>query len=559
VQLPLARTLLLTALVALGGAGLLLRDVLRAMGALDVPPLLSCTAAGPLGLSYLAWLVVPPLVAFALLLLGAIERSAAPSRAAAGLVLLALASSLGGVAVVVAPECGRLGPLSPLLPLILLLLGGARPTRLRQLGPLDLVVIVLLFVVATTMVQQASKVLTTSLARLEASRTVGEEGRQEHWQLSQPLGIVPSAEGVVELPPAGVPPKIERDDPVDGAMDAAVTIFYRGDALDPESARLWGPMHDLVEARRADVRLVWKHRPADASCGTGRPPYVESCLVAVAGACAHAAGRFFSYQDLLLTNPERLEPTDLVAYANEIGLDSKAFERCLEDPIAAIAVRRDLVEGAADEAVLWVGDRGFPRGATVEALVAAVGQALLGAGVPPLEAPVGRSVVAKDLRSDEPASVSLQGFAMDRWPHVVDGGLGLGRIPVWATSTEAHEACAAAGQRLCTTGEWLTACEGREVVDTDFDGDLLDERYLGRRRPPGTFAPASSCPPPTADEVVGATPGCRTVEGVEDLVGRPQWVDAGPGVQLALGGGAECRASDRSTERALVRCCASLR
>jgi protein-disulfide isomerase len=70
----------------------------------------------------------------------------------------------------------------------------------------------------------------------------------------------------------------------------------------------------------ADVRFVWRHLPL-----TDVHPDAE--LAAQAAEAAGAQGRFWEMHDLLLAHQDHLRKTDLLAYAEELGLDVPRFQK----------------------------------------------------------------------------------------------------------------------------------------------------------------------------------------------------------------------------------------
>ena len=100
-----------------------------------------------------------------------------------------------------------------------------------------------------------------------------------------------------------------------------------------------------------------------------------------------------------------------------------------------------------------------------------------------------------------------------------------------ASRDEAAATCAAAGFRLCTTAEWLAACEGDEGRNYPYGPDYVDDRCnggdvrLGQSRPSGEFEQ------------------CVSPEGIADLSGNVwEWVSDGeahgPAPGLHVRGGA---------------------
>jgi len=70
----------------------------------------------------------------------------------------------------------------------------------------------------------------------------------------------------------------------------------------------------------ADVRFVWRHLPL-----TDVHPEAE--LAAQAAEAAGAQGKFWEMHDLLLAHQDHLRKPDLLAYAEQLGLDMPRFQK----------------------------------------------------------------------------------------------------------------------------------------------------------------------------------------------------------------------------------------
>jgi Na+/H+ antiporter NhaA len=128
----------------------------------------------------------------------------------------------------------------------------------------------------------------------------------------------------------------ERDY-IRGPLDADVTVVEYGDFECPYCGRaeveLRGVLRDF-----GDVRFVWRHLPL-----TDVHPHAE--VAAEASEAAAAQGAFWPMHDLLLEHQEALEASDLVAYAERLGLDVDRFKRDLRKRAGAHRIAED-VEGA---------------------------------------------------------------------------------------------------------------------------------------------------------------------------------------------------------------------
>jgi protein-disulfide isomerase len=69
---------------------------------------------------------------------------------------------------------------------------------------------------------------------------------------------------------------------------------------------------------------------------------------AEAAHCAGLQGKFWEYHDRLFANQSRLEVPALKEHAADLGLDTGAFNACLDEGRFTAAVAQDLKEGMAE-------------------------------------------------------------------------------------------------------------------------------------------------------------------------------------------------------------------
>ena len=148
------------------------------------------------------------------------------------------------------------------------------------------------------------------------------------------------------------------DDPSLGAHpdDALLTIVEFADFGCPYSREASYVVRALAEYSTV-VRYVYRDFPiADL--------HPTAALAGEAGECAQEQGRFFDYHDKLYQNQYDLSTERLKQYAQEIGLETRSFNACLDS-------HRYAAEVAADkQAGMEAGVRGTPtfffNGARVE-------------------------------------------------------------------------------------------------------------------------------------------------------------------------------------------------
>jgi len=87
------------------------------------------------------------------------------------------------------------------------------------------------------------------------------------------------------------------------------------------------------------VRLVWKDFPLTSI-------HPQAFKASEAAHCAGDQGRYWEYHDRLFANQQALQVEALKKHAVELGLDSSAFDSCLDSGKYADRVRAGLQAGA---------------------------------------------------------------------------------------------------------------------------------------------------------------------------------------------------------------------
>jgi Na+/H+ antiporter NhaA len=127
-----------------------------------------------------------------------------------------------------------------------------------------------------------------------------------------------TAASIVDL---AAPVDPERDH-TRGPAEAPVTLVEYGDFECPNCGRAEPVVRQLLNEFGGDLQYVFRHLPlADVH------PHAQ--LAAEAAEAAHDQGRFWEMHDLLFDHQDALEPKNLVAYADELGLDAGRFMNSL--------------------------------------------------------------------------------------------------------------------------------------------------------------------------------------------------------------------------------------
>jgi Na+/H+ antiporter NhaA len=142
--------------------------------------------------------------------------------------------------------------------------------------------------------------------------------------------LLGQAEPLVDLYPDVDPGR----DHIRGPVHAPVTVVEYGDFECPYCGRAEPAIRELLRDF-GDVRYVWRHLPL-----SDVHPHAQ--LAAEASEAAADQGAFWAMHDLLLEHQDALEPSDLVGYAEQLGLDVERFTEALREHAGAARVAEDV-------------------------------------------------------------------------------------------------------------------------------------------------------------------------------------------------------------------------
>jgi protein-disulfide isomerase len=125
--------------------------------------------------------------------------------------------------------------------------------------------------------------------------------------------LLGTSETLVDL---ALPVDLERDH-LRGPKDAPVTVVEYGDFECPYCGRAEPAVRELL-ADFGDVRYVWRHLPLS-------DVHPNALRAAEAVEAAADQGAFWEMHDVLLDHQDDLRPRDLLAYAEQLGLDVERF------------------------------------------------------------------------------------------------------------------------------------------------------------------------------------------------------------------------------------------
>jgi protein-disulfide isomerase len=131
---------------------------------------------------------------------------------------------------------------------------------------------------------------------------------------------------------------VSKRDHIQGPETAPVTLLEYGDFECPYCAAAHVIVKQAQEIIGDKMRFVFRHFPL-----TQIHPHAEPA--AEAAEVAGAQGKFWEMHDLLYENQPLLDAPHLLAYAEELGLDTERVVRELKDGVYRPRVREDFMSG----------------------------------------------------------------------------------------------------------------------------------------------------------------------------------------------------------------------
>ena len=165
------------------------------------------------------------------------------------------------------------------------------------------------------------------------------------------VAVQPTGSGNTAGTTGSIKVPIEDNDPVLGDPDAGISIVEFSDFQCPFCAR--AHTGALAEMRTTDlfkngeINFIYKHFPLNSI-----HPFAQKA--GEASECANRQGNFWEYHDALFANQQALDTPSLKQYASQIGLDTNAFNKCLDGGEASAEVTKETSQATA------AGGRGTP-------------------------------------------------------------------------------------------------------------------------------------------------------------------------------------------------------
>lgn len=133
-------------------------------------------------------------------------------------------------------------------------------------------------------------------------------------------------------------PVINSPRPYLGSAQAKVVIEEFSDFQCPACKAAQPLLEDIINTFGERIKFVYRHYPLVSI-------HTNAFRAALAAECANDQGKFWLYHDKLFAEQPVLSRSDLLSYANGLGLDNSKFTACLDSKAKAEVVRQDINEG----------------------------------------------------------------------------------------------------------------------------------------------------------------------------------------------------------------------
>jgi protein-disulfide isomerase len=131
---------------------------------------------------------------------------------------------------------------------------------------------------------------------------------------------------------------VQPAEPAAGPEHAPVQIVMYSDYQCPFCARVEPTLDKVKEVYGDRVRVVFRDFPLSAI-------HPRAVGAARAAHCAHDQGRFWEYHDRLFSTQSRMDDSDLLQRAADLGLDQARFTTCVASERVATLVRDNATSG----------------------------------------------------------------------------------------------------------------------------------------------------------------------------------------------------------------------
>jgi protein-disulfide isomerase len=160
--------------------------------------------------------------------------------------------------------------------------------------------------------------------------------------------------------------------PAKGSTSAPIEIVEFSDFQCPFCQRAFPTVQQVLAKYGDKVHFVYRHFPLSI--------HPNARGAAEAAACANKQGKFWQYHDLLFSDPTKLSEADLKAHAASIGLDTTAFNACVDGRQTSPEVDKDMKDaeglGVTGTPAFFINGRSLEGAQPVEAFTQLIDEEL---------------------------------------------------------------------------------------------------------------------------------------------------------------------------------------
>jgi protein-disulfide isomerase len=177
----------------------------------------------------------------------------------------------------------------------------------------------------------------------------------------------------VVMPPYEAPKvAVDATGPSKGPSAAPITIVEFSDFECPYCSKAEPTVKALLAKYPDKIRLVYRDFPL--------PMHPRAPKAAEAAHCAGDQGKYWEMHEKLFANSQKLEVTDLKAYARTVGVDGAKFDRCLDSdekkPVVEKNKKAGEDAGVTGTPAFFINGRPISGAQPLEAFTAIVDQEL---------------------------------------------------------------------------------------------------------------------------------------------------------------------------------------
>ncbi|MCK6502200.1 DsbA family protein [Myxococcota bacterium] len=156
------------------------------------------------------------------------------------------------------------------------------------------------------------------------------------------VGELKTASGAKVSVPFPDMPRIEvsvDDDPMRGSAAAPVTIVQFAEYQCPYCGKANETIEQVLKDYDGKVRMVYRDFPLSF--------HPRAVPAAIAANCAGEQGKYWEIHKAMMGNQRALEESDLLSYAQQVGVDVDKWQACRKDPKQEAEVMADFQAGQA--------------------------------------------------------------------------------------------------------------------------------------------------------------------------------------------------------------------